>query len=145
MKQFLKSVWIQYKKRWKEIWCVILVGLFFLIRGLPCPIKYLTGISCPGCGMTRAIRAAVRLDFAAAFYYHPLWVLLPVLGILYLILRRKKAERYFDLILMIACGVMLVVYIYRLLWIPQGIVVWKPENGLIAKGIEYIRGLFLSE
>jgi hypothetical protein len=124
---------------------VILIGVFFLVWGLPCPIKYLTGIACPGCGMTRALRAVVRLDFSAAFYYHPLWILLPVLGILYFILQRKKAQRYVNLLWMVACGVMIGVYLYRLIMGPHEIVVWRPENGLIAKWIEYVRSLFLSE
>ena len=32
-----------------------------------CPILWLTGVPCPGCGMTRALTHAVRLDFAGAF------------------------------------------------------------------------------
>ena len=32
-------------------------------------------IPCPGCGMTRAHLAALRLDFPSAFFYHPLWFL----------------------------------------------------------------------
>jgi hypothetical protein len=46
---------------------------------------------------------------------------------------------------MVACGVMIGVYLYRLIMGPHEIVVWRPENGLIAKWIEYVRSLFLSE
>lgn len=31
-----------------------------------CPSRFLTGIPCPGCGMTRAFLALLRGDFAAA-------------------------------------------------------------------------------
>ena len=40
--------------------------------GIGCPILYVIGIPCPGCGMTRAVLACLRLDFAAAFRYHPM-------------------------------------------------------------------------
>lgn len=35
-----------------------------------CPFLALTGIDCPGCGMTRSVTSFVRGDFAAAFHYH---------------------------------------------------------------------------
>ena len=145
MKRFLKTVWIQFKKHWKNILCLALFGAVVLWKGLLCPIKYITGIACPGCGMTRALRAVLRLDLAAAFYYHPLWILLPVLGILYLILKRRNAQRYINLLWTVACAVLLGVYFYRLLMGPHEIVVWSPENGLIARWIGYVRSLFLSE
>lgn len=40
-----------------------------------CPFKSLFGIDCPGCGMTRALIAALKLDFKTAFHYHPLFLL----------------------------------------------------------------------
>lgn len=49
------------------------VGILLLDVG--CVFRRITGIPCPGCGMTRAHLAALRLDFRAAFYYHPLWFL----------------------------------------------------------------------
>ncbi|MCR5352830.1 MAG: DUF2752 domain-containing protein [Clostridiales bacterium] len=36
-------------------------------------IKYITGVSCPSCGMTRAYHCLFRFDFAGAFHYHPLF------------------------------------------------------------------------
>lgn len=33
---------------------------------LPCPVYALTGLYCPGCGVTRMLLALLRLDFAAA-------------------------------------------------------------------------------
>ena len=45
--------------------------------GVGCVFLYFLGIPCPGCGMTRALRALLRLDFAAAFGYHPLIFAMP--------------------------------------------------------------------
>ena len=36
-----------------------------------CPFKALTGIPCPGCGMTRAILSITKGDFQGAFGYNP--------------------------------------------------------------------------
>ena len=43
---------------------VVLEGL-----GVTCPIRFLTGVSCAGCGMSRAWLALARLDLSAAAYY----------------------------------------------------------------------------
>lgn len=45
----------------------------------PCIIKYITGIPCPGCYITRGVLAAFRFDFVAAWNYHPMFWSIPVL------------------------------------------------------------------
>ena len=50
-------------------------ALWLFLTG--CPIHRLTGLPCPGCGMSRALFCLVRLDFAGAWYYHPLAFFLP--------------------------------------------------------------------
>ncbi len=52
-------------------------GVFYNIMGfgLPCMLHRITGLECPGCGLTRAIAAVVRLDFSAAFGLNALWPL----------------------------------------------------------------------
>ncbi len=42
-------------------------------RGIACFIHTWTGFSCGSCGLTRALIAVGRLDFAAAFEYNLLW------------------------------------------------------------------------
>ncbi len=43
---------------------------------LPCPIHSLTGIPCPGCGMTRACIALAGGDFGNALIYNPFSIVL---------------------------------------------------------------------
>ena len=57
----------------------------FLVRrfgvGVPCPVYALTGLSCPGCGVSRMCLALLRLDFAEAFRQNRcVLLLLPVFG-----------------------------------------------------------------
>lgn len=54
---------------------LVILAAAVLLLDIGCPIRRLTGIPCPGCGMTRACLAALRLDFAEAFRLHPLWFL----------------------------------------------------------------------
>ena len=100
------------------------VGVY--LKGVPCIIKYFTGVSCLGCGMTRAWLAALKLDFSMAFYYHPLFFM-PVV-ILIIILNRKALSGIIWTVL-ILFGI---VYIYRM-FTPNGIVVFQPEKGLLYK------------
>lgn len=58
--------------------------LLVVYYGTPCLIRKYTGVICPACGMSRAWLAALRLDLASAFYYHPMFLSIPVLALVYL-------------------------------------------------------------
>ena len=61
------------------------------ILGWGCPLQHFTGVPCPGCGMSRAAFALLRLDFAEAWSWNPgLMLLLPFLAVLGL----RAAVRY---------------------------------------------------
>ena len=57
--------------------CLAAVGTAYLVLvlytgiGIPCPIHALTGLSCPGCGLSRMLIALVRGDPVSAFGYNP--------------------------------------------------------------------------
>ena len=42
-----------------------------------CPVYRLTGIPCPGCGLTRAWRCFLAGDWKSAVGYHPLFLAAP--------------------------------------------------------------------
>lgn len=58
------------------VFLVLLIGYYFihLFTGfaISCPIHYLTGYYCPGCGITRMLFSIIKLDFYQAFRYNPL-------------------------------------------------------------------------
>jgi len=48
---------------------------------LVCPVAMIAHRPCPGCGLTRASRALLDLDFGGAYAIHPLvFVVVPMLG-----------------------------------------------------------------
>lgn len=61
------------------VFLLLVVLLAVDIWNIPCPFRQWVGIPCPGCGMTRAWRAMLRLDITAAFSYHPLFWTIPLL------------------------------------------------------------------
>lgn len=129
-------------KQWGP--CVLAValayGLMFAL-GITCPIRFLTGISCPGCGMTRAVFSALRFRFVEAFRFHPLWILLlpAVASIGYLSFKKKRNARR---AVLIACAVLLLaVYIFRLT-MGSEIVTFEPSQGAMVRLIRRILSIF---
>lgn len=64
-----------------------LYGIFFYHTGIGfvCPLRFVTGWKCPGCGVTHMCVALMRLDFAAAFASHPaLLCLTPLLAVVFI-------------------------------------------------------------
>ena len=76
------------------IWSLLLAGSVYLYvfepgkTGFfpPCLFRMLTGLTCPGCGSTRAMHQIVHGHFAAAFMLNPLF-LLAIPFLLYALLR----------------------------------------------------------
>ncbi len=107
-------------------------GALFLL-GITCPIKFLTGVSCPGCGMTRAWLALLRLDFFSALAFHPLFWLPPLALGMYLFQDRlpRAVVRYAPAVV---CGAFFAVYFIRLLGgLAPEIVVCSPAEGLFCR------------
>lgn len=52
---------------------------------IPCPIKTIFGIRCPGCGMTHALVALLRGDLRRAMHFNPFVLVLAPLLLLGLI------------------------------------------------------------
>ena len=46
--------------------------IFYLALQIKCPIKYFFHIDCPTCGMTRAMLALFRGDFASYMSFNPM-------------------------------------------------------------------------
>lgn len=58
---------------------LLLIALLWVFK-VPCIFKALFGIECLGCGMTRALVSAAKLDFSAAFSYHKMFWSAPLIA-----------------------------------------------------------------
>jgi len=58
--------------------------------GIPCVFRELTGLYCPGCGITRVVLSLLRLDFVQAFRYNPLLFILLPLSVMYFVTNKKR-------------------------------------------------------
>ncbi len=67
-----------------EVFYSVIYGIFHM----PCMFHLLTGLYCPGCGGTRAVRYLLRGDLVQSFVYHPL---VPYMALVVLFLAGSKA------------------------------------------------------
>lgn len=94
-----------------KILSITILIIWYLTFG--CPFKWITGISCPGCGMTRAFFSLISGDFIAAWNFHPLIYFLPLV-IVPLYFKKKLSRKENYIILFIFIFVFTVVYFIRL-------------------------------
>lgn len=99
------------------------IGVLFIawlalyLLDIGCVFRLMTGIPCPGCGMTRAWLAALRLDFAAAIAYHPLFWVVPIAFALAFARDETtsgKVKHGIDIAIAVLCVLVVVVWIVRL-------------------------------
>lgn len=140
MKKRIKEAAGQIKQDMKSVsWLLLAVTLFMFVMnrvlGGICPIKLLTGIPCPGCGMTRALFYLFAGNWMLSFQMHPLAAVWVVFG-LYLALMRywyRKKPKGLLLMLIILCTAMFGVYLYRMLTIFPNLepMTYGNKNGIL--------------
>lgn len=109
---------------------ILLYGLFHIL-GIGCPIRFLTGVSCAGCGMTRAWLAACRLDFAGAFHYHPLFFL-PLLWLMGYCMRNRMGAVTKNVLMGLAVAALVVCYGVRMMYGDGDVVYFHPKEGILS-------------
>ena len=126
------------KSNWKQDivpYCIVIFMYIILyILGIGCPIKFLTGISCPGCGMTRAWNCVIHGHIDEAFNYHPLFMIVPVvIGIK--INEVKINSKALNVIYIAIAALIVSVYVIRMLSITDSTVTFNIKDGFILRNI----------
>lgn len=132
----------------KRTWPVFIVIFIFYYsfihltgREASCVYKNIFGIPCPGCGMTRSYQALFQLDLHQAFYYHPLFFLVPVIilfvGLQFVVLKKKGQQKsWIEWILYAIIALFIGIYVYRMiLYFPHTAPMDFYDQGLIPRVI----------
>lgn len=120
------------KKLWSKLKILLLICVvYYLITWFTgCPIRFFTGVSCPGCGMTRAWLSLLHLDFAKAFHCHPLFITAPFIAAAFLLDDWIDIKKY-RWVIVLTAAIYIIVYLIRIIWFPDDIVSFEPQNGFI--------------
>lgn len=113
-----------------SVTAVVVLYVILESFGVTCPIKYITGISCAGCGMSRAWIALLHFNIHEAFMYHPLFFLPPVVVIV-MLLKSKINIKLYKIFMFTMAGAFVIVYLYRMFIGTGDIVVFEPQNNIL--------------
>lgn len=120
------------KENLKGLLTILIFYMVIEFLGVTCPIKFVTGISCAGCGMSRAWISLLKGNFMEAFHYHPLF-LLPVPALLLFLIRKKISKKVLYICTGIGIAVFLITYGIRILDPSDQIVVFHPSENIFTK------------
>lgn len=113
-----------------SVTAVVVLYVILESFGVTCPIKYITGISCAGCGMSRAWIALLHFNIHEAFMYHPLFFLPPVV-VIFMLLKSKINIKFYKIFIFTMAGAFVIVYLYRMFIGTGDIVVFEPQNNIL--------------
>ena len=113
-----------------SVTAVVVLYVILESFGVTCPIKYITGISCAGCGMSRAWIALLHFNIHEAFMYHPLFFLPPVV-VIFMLLKSKINIKFYKIFMFTMAGAFVIVYLYRMFIGTGEIVVFEPQNNIL--------------
>lgn len=111
----IREIRAWWSGRRSDIAAVSVIVLFYLVLallGIGCPIRFMTGVSCPGCGMTRAWWYALQGMFQKAWHYHPLFPVPPFVLMLYLFRERIPVRTY-------CAAVILTAFLFFAVWLSR--------------------------
>ncbi len=126
---------ILYIMGWISIFFIL---IFFLILhilnfdifnvNIPCAIYEKTGYYCPGCGMTRAIKALLSGDILASLKYHPIVVYLIGIGSIFMILNTISliSKKDFSGMRLKNCFILIIPIIIAVQWVIKNalLIIW---------------------
>lgn len=123
---------------------VLVLYIVLGIVGIGCPIRWVTGISCAGCGMTRSYWFLLHLDIKQAFIYHPLFWSVPLVLLVFVLHRAGKiSAQKTKCVMYLTAFLFLVVYTARMLNPEDIIVTANIKEGLIGKAVYAVRKVFV--
>lgn len=128
---------------------IVCMLLLHLITGTSCLFRATIGIPCPGCGLTRAGVCVLKLDFKGAFYYHPLFWLVPIiigLEIFKKIRPNPKKTLWINTFFKVCLIIAVVLYFVRMfLMFPHTEPMTFNENTVFLRAVKFIKSLLFKD
>ena len=117
----LKAIINQIVKDVLELkWAIICLAIYYMFTHEVfltfCPMVILTGLPCPGCGLTRSIIYLLTGQFDRSFAFSPFaifWILLGIWFVYERYVEGKKVKGIYPLIGCL-CVAMIAYYVYRM-------------------------------
>lgn len=126
-----------------------LIGSYIIIASLfsstICVLKNVTGLPCPGCGLTRAYLSLFHGDISKAFRYHPLF-LLPAILLILLIYNKVRINKFIinEKLVIGFIIIFLVIYALRMIILfPKCIPMDINYYGIIPRAIKIVSKMHL--
>lgn len=147
MKNIGKRVWRDiYKYKWFILGFLIYYFLSHKIWGAYCPMLLMTGLPCPGCGMSRAIFFVFTFQYSRAWMMNPVSFLWALLLLAFIVMRYllgksvKKLQTPLVFILSLTVGY----YIFRMkTTFPSYPPIVYRNNNLLEKAFPFYRDLIM--
>ena len=131
------------KRRLIILFCVAVYAAAVWALHIGCPLRYLTGVPCPGCGMTRACVAlltapgGIKQHILTAWRYHPLAFVVVPLGIYAAVGKWPLfgSKKRMLAVIGAVCALMLLTYAVRLC-LHDPVVEIPVQNGLFYRVLQ---------
>ena len=122
-----------------SIFMIVIFAILFFDFG--CVIRYAFGFPCPSCGLTRAYKCFFAFKFKEAFFWHPLFLYIPLLFFVYCFKRWEyelKEVKWFKIFLVISLIVLGIVFVVRMIcFFPNTQPMTYNHNSLIQRVISF--------
>ena len=130
---------------------VIMAVLVFVpgtIIRTTCPVRLVTGLPCPGCGISRACALALHGEFHKSFIMHPFLVPTILLFVLFIFFKyflvegetRDRCLKVLYIVVYITAFLMIVFYVYRMITVfPHREPMLYDKKSLIPRIIEFFK------
>lgn len=92
----------------------VAVAILLQVLSIGCPIKFITGMSCPGCGLTRAWESALLLNFDDAVRFHPLFWVVPLVFLMLAVSKNMKRRMTWNIMLGVVALCFVALWMIRL-------------------------------
>ena len=107
----------------KNFGIILIIGFIYFVfvkltnLGIPCIFNLITGLHCPGCGISRMFLSLASLDFKSAFGYNayimtvgPIALIFVIRHYVLYILKGQKNSGKFETVLLIIAFVLMIIF-----------------------------------